>query len=73
MSVCFLLLKQNAQDWVIYKEREFNVVQGPPARKSENMAAGSAHFWPGLGCLSSWQEDDRQGSVDGRHKTQSGF
>lgn len=47
MSVCFLLLKQNAQDWVIDKEREFNVVQDPPARKSKNMAAGSALFWPG--------------------------
>lgn len=38
MSVYFLLLKENTRDWVIYQEREFNLVEGLQTRKSKNMA-----------------------------------
>lgn len=70
MSVCFLLLKENSRDWVIYKE--FNLVEGPQTRKSTNMA-------PYLPCSSSGQDfglcqlvAEGQVRADGRHKAQDG-
>lgn len=70
MSVYFLLLKHNAQDWVVYKEIEFNLDKGPQTRKSENMELVSAHLLAtALGSLSSCQENAWQVSANRRQKT----
>lgn len=69
MSVYFLLLKHNAQDWVIYIEIEFNLDKGPQTRKSENMEPVSADLLArALGSLSSCQEDAWQVSANRRQK-----
>lgn len=70
--VCSLLLRENTRDWVIYKERAFNLVEGPQPMTSKNMAlyllCSSSSQGFGLSQLVAGEEQVR---ANGRESTGS--